>query len=302
MYPLPLGGLIKPYNGQLCPVCAFELMLYSVGQKNYPVCGHVACRSHETNTFQGLASVHTLTLGRHCSLCRGVSQLCPWCYNFPSDTAVDQLAAQKKQQLQKLVEEAGKEDMRAELQRSGNKESGGGGEEGDGEEGGGEEGSSASPLFCTTCPMSEFHPALSPLVVCACPESWECGGALILDPTGGPNWRLISTRSNLMVLLPQGARTIRVLQELDSATQCRYLQIDFHKLRSPLGPNATRYKGLLGEGLLAFDSGLITQTYARKGKGGRGGKKKGKGGKGKGGKGKGGKPGNRDEKMSFNDF
>ena len=47
---------------------------------------------------------------------------------------------------------------------------------------------------CYRCPHPEEHPIVQPLCVCACPETVTEGGMPLLDPTGGPGWRLVSSR------------------------------------------------------------------------------------------------------------
>jgi|EP01046_Picozoa_sp_COSAG06_P026634 hypothetical protein len=124
--------------------------------------------------------------------------------------------------------------------------------------------------------MSELHPAIAPLVVrfplavitlfsclllfaltsltvlislsslsrfgqvCACPDTAETGGALMLDPTGGPHWKLISTQCSYIIKLPAGAHRVRVLPATDDYGQ-RLLEVDFHKNQSPMGPEETKY-------------------------------------------------------------
>jgi len=46
VYPLPLGGVVKEFNSRKCPVCNFELCLYSVGQppRSFPLCPY--CFNH----------------------------------------------------------------------------------------------------------------------------------------------------------------------------------------------------------------------------------------------------------------
>lgn len=126
-------------------------------------------------------------------------------------------------------------------------------------------GFSSATSLCLRCPMSELHPAIEPLVVCACPDTAETGGALMLDPTGGPQWKLVSTQCSLMIILPAGAHRVRVLPDADEATGQRYLEVVFNKNRSPLGPENPKYTGLLGEGLFDLEAGLLTQVYGKGG-------------------------------------
>jgi hypothetical protein len=134
------------------------------------------------------------------------------------------------------VIDAGKEDMLAELRRGGDEEY----EKQHGDRQGDDDDDASIDVFssmakpCERCPMSELHPIvrerffvtplgqcmgsrpceillvggtvvwkIAPLVVCACPETAQSGGALLLDPSGGPNWQLISTQSAYTIKLPQ---------------------------------------------------------------------------------------------------
>ena len=257
----------KAYNGKRCPLDDFELCLYTTGGRTYP--------------------------------------LCPNCYNYPpvaiggvlgAPTAADPATLQNNW-IDPEILDAGKEDMRAEPQRSAD-------EEGDNILEPDFDGDAAAAAgivqnetigsmisLCQRCPMSELHPAIAPLVVCACPDTAETGGALMLDPTGGPHWKLISTQCSYTIKLPAGAHRVRVLPEVNDYG-CRLLEVDFNKNQSPMGPDETKYIGVLGEGLLDLDAGLLTQEYGkggpRRGGGGDRGRGRGRGGGGRGGGGRGG--------------
>jgi DNA topoisomerase-3 len=196
---LPHGGAVKLYRGRVCPICNFEALLYTVGERTYPLCA--ACFN------DGAALVH--------------------------------------------------------------------------------DGNPKGPV--NFCPLAEFHPLVAELAVCPCPES---DGMLILDPTGGPNWRLVSTRTNVVVTLPRGAHKISLLDQYDHETGCRLMDVDFHKSQSPLEGGATRYVGcILNDELL---ESLIETKYTSTKAPGRG---RGRGrGKGRGGRSKG------DPRLSFRDF
>ena len=43
LYIMPLGGSIVPYKSLTCPLCNFELSLYKLGQKSYPLCPNCYC-------------------------------------------------------------------------------------------------------------------------------------------------------------------------------------------------------------------------------------------------------------------
>jgi hypothetical protein len=38
-------------------------------------------------------------------------------------------------------------------------------------------------------------------IVGPCPQTYATGGALLLDPSGGPHWKLVSTQCGLYVRL-----------------------------------------------------------------------------------------------------
>ena len=58
----------------------------------------------------------------------------------------------------------------------------------------------SSQRLCLECPLPDHHPTVLSMKVCDDPES---GGCFILDPTGGPKWRLVSTRSSFSVHFPK---------------------------------------------------------------------------------------------------
>ena len=60
----------------------------------------------------------------------------------------------------------------------------------------------AAEALCTGCPHPVDHPAVAALAVCACPETAERGGWLLVDPTGGPRWQLISSRGRYTMPFP----------------------------------------------------------------------------------------------------
>lgn len=265
VYRLPLGGTVKAYNGKCCPLDGFELCLFSMGGRSYPLCPN--CYNYPPVSIGGVIGAPASAPDTQA----GIRQ-----HGSGSGGA----GGDSRLELGSELLEVGKEDMLAELQRSADVEEPdfdhayGNGSDG-GENGG--EGSGSATSLCLRCPMPELHPAIAPLVVCACPDTAETGGALILDPTGGPNWKLISTQCSYMINLPPGAHRVRVLQDAaDEVTGQRPLEIVFNKNQSPLGPDETKYVGLLGEGLFDLEAGLLTQAY------GKGGPRRGGGGGGRG--------------------
>ena len=147
----------------------------------------------------------------------------------------------------------------------------------------------SAPGRCSRSPHPEEHPIVSELSLCACPETADQGGKLLLEPSGGPNWRLISSRGSFHLLLPPFVHSLSVGAPCGCAGSCRLLQIEFQRNRSPLEDGSTSHAGCVLSDELIHDLCQCTVLPPRGGKGGG----KGKGGKGKGGKGKGGKSGGR---------
>jgi len=44
VYNLPQGGTLKQWDGQICSECNFELSLFLIGERAYPLCPH--CINH----------------------------------------------------------------------------------------------------------------------------------------------------------------------------------------------------------------------------------------------------------------
>ena len=134
----------------------------------------------------------------------------------------------------------------------------------------------AADALCTGCPHPVDHPAVAALVVCACPETAERGGWLLVDPTGGPRWLLISSRGRYTMPFPPFVHKLSVGAGCSCAGgSCRLLRVEFQHERSPLADGATVHEGC------ALTDPLIADLCDAAG-GGGGGKGKGKG-KGKGG-------------------
>ena len=203
IYVMPLGGAIKQYKSLTCPICNFELSLYSLGHKSFP--------------------------------------LCPNCYCNPPEGM-----------------------------------------------------SEPEKGVCTTCPMDDTHPIIESLKVCDCPES---DGVLMVDPVGGPNWKLISTRSPLIAQFPPGQiNKLTVLAEEDENGQ-RMIMIDFHKNSTLLKDGSLKHKGSLSD---PFVENLIEwKMHNERGMVGRRGRGRGRRGRGRG-RGRGKKV--EDLKMTFYGF
>ena len=173
-----------------------------------------------------------------------------------------------------------------------------------------------SDAHCSACPHREDHPIVAALVVCACPETAERGGKLLLDPTGGPRWRLVSSRGRLVLAFPPFVHKLSVGTRCGcgggggpgeggggpgegglgsgGSGSCRLLRVEFQRGRSPLPDGSTVHEGcVLSDQLIADLCDAAAGDRAGRGDGGgKAGKGKGRGGKAKGGaKGGGGKGG-----------
>ena len=154
----------------------------------------------------------------------------------------------------------------------------------------------AADALCSGCPHPVDHPAVAALAVCACPETADRGGWLLLDPTGGPRWHLVSSRGRYTMPFPPFVHKLSVGAGCGCAGgSCRLLRVEFHRERSPLADGATVHEGcVLTDPLIADLCDAAGGGGGKgKGKGGSKGKGKGKGkgddkGKGAGDKGKGG--------------
>jgi DNA topoisomerase-3 len=96
---------------------------------------------------------------------------------------------------------------------------------------------------CSRCPHPEAHPIVAELGVCACPETADLGGQLLLDPTGGPHWRLVSSRSALVRSFPPFVHQVSLGPRCGCAGTCRKIVVEFQRGRSPLADGATRHVG-----------------------------------------------------------
>ena len=191
-WALPVGGRVKPFYERRCPLCEFELLLYTPNGRGPP-------RSYP---------------------------LCPGCYQ---------------------------KEARAE----------------------------ESPGRCSACPHPESHPTVTELLCCACPETADQGGMLLLDPTGGPNWRLVSTRGSYSISLPAFIQSITISGPCGCALTCRKLRIQFDRNWSPLDHGDTVHEGCpVSDPLIQALCDSASPVMGGRGKNGRNtgaGKGKGKG-------------------------
>jgi len=56
VYKLPQGGGLKQCSGQICVVCQFEICLYVVGGRSYPLCPY--CFNHHRDEWGEQVSMH----------------------------------------------------------------------------------------------------------------------------------------------------------------------------------------------------------------------------------------------------
>ena len=132
------------------------------------------------------------------------------------------------------------------------------------------------------------------IVVCACPQTADVGGVLLLDPSGGPHWRLVSSRCDLVYAIPPfvhrlslgapcGCATARhgiggatrPVSDPVSGHACRNLIVEFRRELTPLPEGQTAH-------VACFLSDELLQALCEPQGGAKGGAAKGKGGKGKG--------------------
>ena len=207
---LPQGGAVKLYNNRCCSLCGYELLLYTQGDRTYP--------------------------------------LCPYCFANPPF-----------------------------------------------------QGGPRPKGLVSGCPHPRIHPVVAALAVCPCPECESGFGAtLMLEPTGGPKWKLVCTRCTLVVRLPETTHKAGVTRDVCGECGARCLAVDFHKDKTPLAGGKTKHVACIScDDLL---NGQIEVAYGKSSGGGRGGRGRGRGRGGRGGRG-GRKPMNEhDQKMSFRDF
>ncbi|KAL1503141.1 hypothetical protein AB1Y20_011203 [Prymnesium parvum] len=140
----------------------------------------------------------------------------------------------------------------------------------------------ASDAPCYRCPHPEAHPIVKPLCVCACPESAASGGMMLLDPTGAPAWRLVSSQGAHAIRLPPFIHKLSVGARCGCTESCRLLRIEFQRERSPLPNGETVHEGcVLNDELIQSMAALAgTEPTSASGKGGRPRSRKGAGGKG----------------------
>eukprot|EP00501_MAST-03F_sp_TOSAG23-6_P000842 GSMAST32.ASY1.ANO1.874.1 assembled CDS len=155
IYPMPQGGILKPWSDRYCTVCDFELCLYSCGnpQRTFP--------------------------------------LCPYCYNNPKP-------------------EWGSISNKNQKHRRGST-------------------SSVKRNLVLNCPLPDLHPSIQALVVY---EDIENGGFYILDPTGGPKWKLVNTRNASIQYFPSCVARVKVMKKVDSDMKCAFLKVEFKKGQS----------------------------------------------------------------------
>ena len=197
LYALPSGGSLRQFSGRLCDRegCAFELSLYVVG-------------SHPQRCYP----------------------FCPYCYNNPiglaeEDTKEDDVTGDER------AETSGSSAVNSDsVALSGTASSSA--------TSSAEAAATAAAALsvsggsaCLECPLPDSHPTVQSMRVCDDPES---GGCFILDPSGGPKWRLISTRSAFCVHFPKKrVKSVTVLGKKDEATGCHWIRLEFQEGQVP---------------------------------------------------------------------
>jgi DNA topoisomerase-3 len=246
VYSLPSGGNVRQFSGRLCDRVGCNFELCLYVVGNPPRC----------------------------------YPLCPNCYNHPdwSHTSTSSSSALQPDKggqgntntKKELEQEEEQEEEEEEEKHIGNYKKK-------------EPSLSSLQHKCHECPLADHHPTVQSMKVCDDPES---GGCFILDPSGGPKWRLVSTRSSFSVHFPK--KRIKNIQILDKVQHgCHWIKLYFHDGASPCKDKSTTYSGCL-----LTDTFLHQFLYGQDGSdrmksSGRGGRRGGRGGRGgrRGGKG-----------------
>jgi DNA topoisomerase-3 len=129
------------------------------------------------------------------------------------------------------------------------------------------------------CPLPDVHPLIEELTVSPDPDS---SGVLILDPSFGPKWRLVSTRSPTIIHLPQSIEKVTVLDRRDEVLGIHLMQTEFKANESPLPDGAAKHISCfpideLLQGMVRVFHGSDRLKASGRGRGGRG-----RGGRGRG--------------------
>lgn len=122
--------------------------------------------------------------------------------------------------------------------------------------------------------MPDLHPTIQALTVY---REESDGGAFILDPTGGPKWKLVNTRNATIQYFPKDTHRVTVLKKRDVKTNCAFLKIEFKTGRSPMKDGATENVGCFLANKLIRDmmvvhhgSERLKYSQRRKGEGKKG--------------------------------
>ena len=65
-------------------------------------------------------------------------------------------------------------------------------------------------------------------------EDSESGGAFLLDPSGGPKWKLVNSRHATIHYFPQCVHRVTLLKKRDDNAGCKLMKIEFKTGQSPL--------------------------------------------------------------------
>ena len=136
------------------------------------------------------------------------------------------------------------------------------------------------------CPLPDHHPLIEELYVSPDPDS---EGIFILDPRGGPKWKLLSTRDPTIIHLAKSIEKVTVLDEKEEITGCHKIRINFKAGESPLEGGDTKYTCFFPTDQILQDSCRVFHGSERTAGSGRGGRGHGRGGRGRGRGGRGGR-------------
>jgi DNA topoisomerase-3 len=223
LYALPSGGSLRQFSGRLCDRegCAFELSLYVVG-------------SHPQRCYP----------------------FCPYCYNNPvgsEDEVVGVVTEEKSKGGEGAAAAAAAAAAETTLDTAAAATAAAAAAAATAAAALSVAGGSA----CLECPLPDTHPTVQSMRVCDDPES---GGCFILDPSGGPKWRLISTRSAFCVHFPKKRiKSVVVLAKKDAATGCHWIRLEFREGQAP--PEVVSKAAKTTGNRLTYSGCLLTDPF-----------------------------------------
>jgi DNA topoisomerase-3 len=130
-------------------------------------------------------------------------------------------------------------------------------------------------MSCMSCRNTACKYSPEFIGVTECPEHEQCGGTLVLDAAGGPNWKLICNSCNCIIKFAYKAIKVVLTGEECKECQAQTFEINFHKQFNPMGKENSA--STLRKGCLFCDTVLSScceytfgNLRAKRGRGGRG--------------------------------